>query len=213
MSTDKPRHFDSPHHSSPRTHLLSNGRYSVMLTAAGSGFSKWRNIAVTRWREDSTCDPWGGYIFLRDVHEGRVWSAGYQPAGAEPESYGVDFFEGRAEILRMDSAVSTLLQVLVSGDDDIEVRRVSLTNHARTAREIELTSYAEMVLAPAAGDAAHPAFSKMFVQTDFVAEHGTCWRRAGPGMPASCVFGRRISARWKGRPSALCSSRRTVRAF
>jgi cyclic beta-1,2-glucan synthetase len=173
MSTETPRHFDSPHQSSPRTHLLSNGRYSVMLTAAGSGFSKWRNIAVTRWREDPTCDPWGCYIFLRDVHEGRVWSAGYQPAGVEPESYGVDFFESRAEISRKDSAVATLLQVLVSSDDDIEVRRVSLTNHGRTAHEIELTSYAEIVLAPAAGDAAHPAFSKMFVQTQFVAEHGT----------------------------------------
>ena len=167
------RHLDSPHQSSPRTQLLSNGRYSVMLTAAGSGFSKWRNIAVTRWREDSTRDPWGCYIFLRDVHEGRVWSAGYQPAGVEPESYGVDFFEGRAEILRKDSAVTTMLQVLVASDDDVEVRRVSLTNHARTAREIELTSYAELVLAPAGGDAAHPAFSKMFVQTEFAAEHGT----------------------------------------
>jgi cyclic beta-1,2-glucan synthetase len=173
MSQAKPRHFDSPHQSSPRTHLLSNGRYSVMLTAAGSGFSKWRNIAVTRWREDPTCDPWGSYIFLRDVHEGRVWSAGYQPAGVEPDGYGVDFFEDRAEILRKDSAMSTLLQVLVSREDDIEVRRVSLTNHARTAHEIELTSYAEMVLAPPAGDAAHPAFSKMFVQTYFAPEHGT----------------------------------------
>jgi len=143
-----------------------------MLTAAGSGFSKWRNIAVTRWREDPTCDPWGSYIFLRDVHEGRVWSAGYQPAGVEPESYGVNFHEDRAEILRKDGAISTLLEVLVCSEDDVEVRRVSLTNHARTAREIELTSYAEMVLAPAGGDAAHPAFSKMFVQTDFAAERG-----------------------------------------
>jgi cyclic beta-1,2-glucan synthetase len=167
------RHFDTPHQSSPRTHLLSNGRYSVMLTAAGAGFSKWRQIAVTRWREDPVCDPWGSYIFLRDVHEGRVWSAGYQPSGAAPDHYGSDFFEDRAEILRKDGSISTLLQVLVSSEDDIEVRRVSLTNHARTAHEIELTSYAEVVLAPAAADAAHPAFSKMFVQTYFAAEHGT----------------------------------------
>ena len=144
-----------------------------MLTAAGSGFSKWRHIAVTRWREDPSCDPWGSYIFLRDVHEGRVWSAGYQPSGAAPDGYGVDFHEDRAEILRKDGAISTLLQVLVSSEDDIEVRRVTLTNNARTAHEIELTSYAEMVLAPAAGDAAHPAFSKMFVQTYYAAEHGT----------------------------------------
>ena len=172
MGTDMPRHVDSPHQSLPRTHILSNGSYSVMLTAAGSGFSQWRNIAVTRWREDPTCDPWGCYVFLRDVHEGRVWSAGYQPAGVEPESYGVDFYEDRAEISRKDGAISTLLEVLVGSEDDIEVRRVSLTNHARTAREIELTSYAEIVLAPPAGDAAHPAFSKMFVQTEFAAESG-----------------------------------------
>jgi cyclic beta-1,2-glucan synthetase len=173
MTTHAPRHFDSPHQSSPRTHLLSNGRYSVMLTAAGSGFSKWRDIAVTRWREDATCDPWGCYIFVRDVQEGRVWSAGYQPAGVEPDSYGVDFSEDRVEFLRSDSAISTRMEVLVSGDDDIEVRRVSLTNHGQITREIELTSYAEMVLAPLSNDAAHPAFSKMFIQTHFVAEHGT----------------------------------------
>jgi cyclic beta-1,2-glucan synthetase len=172
MDTAMPRHFDSPHHATPRTHLLSNGDYSVMLTTAGSGFSKWRNIALTRWREDPTCDPWGYYILLRDVREGRVWSAGYQPAGVEPETFSANFHEDRAEFSRKDGAISTLLEILVSGEDDIEVRRVSLTNHGRSAREIELTTYAEVVLAPAAADAAHPAFSKMFVQTEFVAEQG-----------------------------------------
>jgi cyclic beta-1,2-glucan synthetase len=167
-----PRRFESPHHASPRTTLLANGDYAVMLTAAGSGFSKWRNIAVTRWREDRTCDPWGYYIFLRDVHDGHVWSAGYQPCGVEPESFSAAFHEDRAEFTRRDGVISTRLEILVSGEDDAEVRRVSLTNHGRTAREIELTSYAEMVLAPAAADMAHPAFSKMFVQTEFVADGG-----------------------------------------
>jgi cyclic beta-1,2-glucan synthetase len=186
MGMATPRRFDSPHQPSPRTQLLSNGNYSVMLTAAGSGFSKWRNLAVTRWREDPTCDPWGFYIFLRDVRDGHVWSATYQPCGVEPESFSASFHEERAEFTRKDGVVSTLLEILVSGEDDFEVRRLSLTNQGRSAREIELTSYAEMVLAPAAADAAHPAFSKMFVQTEFVAEQGVLLatrRPRDPGEP------------------------------
>ncbi|HSU90405.1 MAG TPA: glucoamylase family protein, partial [Sporolactobacillaceae bacterium] len=94
------RRFHSPHDLIPRTHLLSNGRYTVMITAAGSGFSRWREMAVTRWREDVTCDSWGSYIFLRDVVSGKVWSAGYQPSAVEADSYDVEFSEDRAEIVR-----------------------------------------------------------------------------------------------------------------
>ncbi len=166
------RRFHSPHSSVPRTHLLSNGRYAVMMTAAGSGYSRWRDIAVTRWREDTTSDPWGSYIFLRDTTSGDVWSAGYQPSCVEPDSYEVKFSEGRAEIVRRDGTITTTLEVAVSPEDDAEVRRVSISNLGNDAREIELTSYAEVVLAPAAADAAHPAFSKLFVQTEYVAELG-----------------------------------------
>jgi len=158
---------------SPRTHLLSNGNYSVMLTAAGSGYSRWRDLAVTRWREDPTCDPFGYYVFLRDAADGRVWSAGYQPVGCEPDSYGAAFFEDRAEITRRDGPILTSTEILVSSEDDAEVRRVSVTNEGNRTREIELTTYAEMVLAASAADSAHPAFSKLFVLTDFVAERGT----------------------------------------
>ncbi|HXM31435.1 MAG TPA: glucoamylase family protein, partial [Xanthobacteraceae bacterium] len=161
------RRFHSPHDLIPRTHLLSNGRYTVMITAAGSGFSRWREMAVTRWREDVTCDSWGSYIFLRDVASGKVWSAGYQPSGVEADSYDVEFSEDRAEIVRRDGTLTTTLEVAVSPEDDAEVRRVSISNLGTRAREIELTSYAELVLAPDAADAAHPAFSKMFVQTEF----------------------------------------------
>ena len=76
------RRFHSPHDLIPRTHLLSNGKYTVMITAAGSGFSRWGELAVTRWHEDVTCDSWGSYIFVRDVQSGKVWSAGFQPAGS-----------------------------------------------------------------------------------------------------------------------------------
>ena len=90
----------------PRTQLLSNGRYAVMLTTAGSGYSRWRDLAVTRWREDVTRDAWGTYVFLRDVDSGEIWSAGYQPRGGEPDSYEVTFSEDRAEIVRRDGAIA-----------------------------------------------------------------------------------------------------------
>jgi len=167
-----PRRFDSPHHATPRTHLLSNGSYSVMVTAAGSGYSRWGTAAVTRWREDPTRDPWGSYIFLRDVASGQVWSAGYQPVGVEPDRYEVSFYEDRAEITRQDGRIVTSTEILVSPEDDAEVRRITITNLSNRAREIELTSYAEVVLALPAADSAHPAFSKMFVQTEFVNDGG-----------------------------------------
>jgi hypothetical protein len=163
------RRFHSPHDAVPRTHLLSNGRYAVMITAAGSGYSRWRELAITRWREDATCDAWGAYVFLRDASSGAVWSAGYQPSGVEPDSYEVEFSEDRVEIVRRDGTISTVLDVAVSPEDDAEVRRVSISNLGSRAREIELTSYAEIVLAPPAADAAHPAFSKLFVQTELAA--------------------------------------------
>ena len=188
MPLDPSRRFSSAHHAIPRTHLLSNGNYSVMLTAAGSGYSRWRDIALTRWREDPTCDPYGYYIFLRDVFNGHVWSAGYQPIGRESESYDVAFFGDRAEISRKDGPIRTVMQVLVSSEDDAEVRRLSLTNEGRGVREVELTSYAEVVLSPPAADSGHPAFSKMFVQTEFVAERSALLatrrpRDAGQAQP------------------------------
>ena len=172
LTATAPRLFSSPHYIAPRTHLLSNGNYSVMLTAAGSGYSRWRDIAVTRWREDPTCDPWGSYVFLRDVANGQVWSAGYQPVGREPDSYYVAFFEDRAEITRRDGAIITSTEILVSPEDNAEVRRVSVTNEGTRVREIELTTYSEVVLSTADADSAHPAFSKMFVRTEFLADSG-----------------------------------------
>jgi len=162
------RRFTSPHTTTPRTQLISNGRYAVMLTASGSGYSRWRDIALTRWQEDSTCDQSGSYVFLRDIRSGRVWSAGYQPTGVEADSYEVAFSEGRAEICRQDGSLATTLEVVISSEDDAEVRRVSITNHANHPRDIEVTSYSEIVLATQDADTAHPAFSKLFVATEFV---------------------------------------------
>ncbi len=156
----------------PLTHLLASGEYSVLITAAGSGYSRWRDMALTRWRGDPTCDAQGFFLYLKDVANGRVWSAGYQPIGSEPDRYEVSFTEERARIVRADGPIVTSMEILISPEDDTEVRRVHLTNSGRSTREIELTSYAEVVLADPAADFAHPAFSKMFVQTEFVADDG-----------------------------------------
>jgi len=164
------RRFTSPHDAIPRTHLLSNGRYAVMVTAAGSGYSRWGDVAVTRWREDTTRDSWGSYLFLRDMQTGAVWSAGHQPTGKEADSYEVTYSEDYAEFSRRDGSIVTGLTVVVSAEHDAEIRRVSLTNLGSQHREIELTSYAEIALAPQAADAAHPAFQNLFVQTEFEAD-------------------------------------------
>ena len=161
-----------PSDPTPRTHVLSNGRYAVMVTAAGSGYSRWRDIAVSRWREDVTRDAWGTYLYLRDARNGDVWSAGHQPSCVEADSYEVIYSEDRAEFSRRDGSMTTELTVIVSAEDDAEIRRVSLTNLGSRSREIELTSYAEIVLAPQAADVAHPAFQNLFVQTEFVPRLG-----------------------------------------
>jgi len=149
----------------PVTHLLSNGRYAVMLTAAGSGYSRWGEIAVTRWREDPTRDAEGSFVFLRDVDSGEVWSPATQPLGVPLDDADVVFAEEHATWSRRDGRLRTTMEVIVSGEDDAEVRRVSLVNSGRRARTVEVTSYAELVLTTPATDNAHPAFAKMFVQT------------------------------------------------
>ncbi|HUO11314.1 MAG TPA: glucoamylase family protein, partial [Caulobacteraceae bacterium] len=162
----------SPWSATPDTQLLSNGRYTVMLTAAGSGYSLWRDIAITRWREDATCDNWGGYIFLRDLRNDAVWSAGLQPTAVAADAYGVVFNEDRAEFSRRDGTLSSTLEVLVSSEDDAEVRRLTVSNLGSQPREIEVTSYAELVLAAPAADRSHPAFSKLFVETEHLPAPG-----------------------------------------
>ena len=186
IQPDIQRRYATAHSRLPRTHLLSNGRYSTMLTAAGSGYSRWHDVAVTRWREDVTCDNWGAYIFLRDVRSGETWSAGYQPTSVEPDSYQVTFAEDRAEIARSDGTLSTTLEVALSPEDDAEVRRITISNHGIRARDIEVTSYAEIVLARQADDVAHPAFAKLFVETEFLPELGAILatrRRRSSGEP------------------------------
>jgi cyclic beta-1,2-glucan synthetase len=163
------RVYDTPDNDTPRTQLLSNGNYNVMVTTAGGGYSQCEGNAVTRWREDVTRDNWGLFVYLRDVRSGEVWSAGHQPIRKRAQSYKVAFSEDKADFRRVDGGISTRMEVLVSAEDNAEIRRISLTNHSTRTREIELTSYTEVVLASPEADAAHPAFSNLFIETEFVA--------------------------------------------
>ncbi|MGB5063616.1 MAG: glucoamylase family protein, partial [Candidatus Competibacter sp.] len=162
------RVFDGPHTPHPEVQLLSNGRYQVMVTHAGGGYSRWKDLAVTRWREDTTCDSWGSFCYLRDAASGAFWSTTYQPTLQPPDTFEVIFSEGRAEFRRRDHEFESHTEIAVSPEDDIELRRMRITNRARTRRVIEVTSYAEVVLASSAADALHPAFSNLFVQTEIL---------------------------------------------
>ncbi len=163
----------------PEVQLLSNGRYHVMVSNAGGGYSRWKDLAVTRWREDSTCDNWGSFIYLRDLSSGEFWSTTHQPTLKQAESYEAVFSEGRAEYRRRDHDIETYSEIVVSPEDDIELRRLRLTNRSRSRRTIEITSYAEVVLATPAADQTQPSFGNLFVQTEILAERRAilCTRR------------------------------------
>ena len=184
------RQFTSVDDPTPRTQLLSNGNYSVMVTAAGSGYSRWRDIAITRWREDATRDCWGTYFFLRDELAQTIWSAGYQPSCVEPDSYEAEFYEDHAQFLRRDRSLNTKLEVVVSSEEDAEVRRISITNLGSRTRNIQVTSFAELSLIAQAADVVHPAFSNLFVKTEFVSELGALLatrRKRSPDEPSVWV--------------------------
>jgi cyclic beta-1,2-glucan synthetase len=140
---------------------------------------------VTRWREDGTSDNRGGFCYIREMASGALWSVAYQPTLKRPESYEAIFSEGRAEFRRRDSMGSgngdfeTHTEIVVSPEDDIELRRVRITNRSRQRRQIDVTSYSEVVIAPAAADELHPAFSNLFVQTEILRERRAilCTRR------------------------------------
>ena len=173
------RVFSGPDTPVPEVQLLSNRRYHVMVTNSGGGYSRWKDIAVTRWREDTTSDNWGTFCYIRDMESGEFWSSTYQPTLKQPKLYEVIFSEGRAEFRRRDNDIDMHTEIAVSPEDDIELRRIRITNRSRRHRAIEVTSYAEVVLAPPATDALHPAFSNLFVQTEILHQHRAilCTRR------------------------------------
>ncbi len=174
------RIIDTPDTPFPEVQLLSNGRYHVMVTNSGGGYSRWKEIAVNRWREDTTCDNWGVFCFVQDLDTGNYWSSGFQPSGTPAEKYEVAFSQGRADIRRKDFEIETHTEIVVSSEDDVELRRVHLTNRSRRRRHIEITSYAEIVIDNPAADDSHQAFSKLFIQTEILRDRQAiiCHRRS-----------------------------------
>jgi len=173
------RVIDSADTPLPEVQLLSNGRYHVMVSNAGGGYSRWKDFAVTRWREDGTSDHWGSFAYLRDVASGEFWSTAHQPTCRRADTYEAIFSEARAEFRRRDFDYDTHTEIVVSPEDDIELRRIRITNRSSQRRVIEVTSYAEVVLNTPAADALHPAFSNLFVQTEIIPDRQAilCTRR------------------------------------
>jgi cellobiose phosphorylase len=185
------RVFTDPDTPIPEVHLLSNGRYHVVATQAGGSYSRWRDLAVTRWREDATSDGWGTFIYLRDRDTGRYWSAAHQPTLRKADHYEAIFVQGRAEYRRRDQAIEAHTEISVSPEDDVEIRRVTLTNQSSRTRHIEVTSYAEVVLAPLNTDLAHRTFSNLFVQTEILPDQQAILctrRRRTPGEAVPWMF-------------------------
>lgn len=173
------RVFNDPNSKSPDVNLLSNGDYRVMITGSGAGYSQWKEIAVTRWHGDITRDNEGQFFYIRDLDSNDIWSLGYQPVCKDADTYQVTFQGSKAEFRSRVLGIDASMEVVVSPEDDVELRSISLTNRSTVARKIELTSYAEVVLATSASDAIHPAFSNLFVETEIVRKSSAilCTRR------------------------------------
>ncbi len=150
----------------PQTILLGNGRYSVMVTNSGSGFSRWNQFDITRWRADSAIDQWGTFVLLHEARPGVTWSATLQPICDDRREMSATFTANRAEFRRVFLGIESTLSVVVSHDDDVEVRRLTVLNRTRRRRSLDITSFAELAMAPAAADASHAAFNKLFVETE-----------------------------------------------
>lgn len=173
------RVITTPHTPIPEVQLLSNGKYHVMLTNSGAGYSRWKDLAVTRWREDGTCDNWGSFCYIRDVQSNAYWSNTYQPSLEKAERYEAAFSQGRVDYRTTYNDIETRTEIVVSPEDDIEMRRLNITNRSGIRRTIEITSYAEVVLAHPAADLMQPAFSNLFVQTEILQQQRAiiCTRR------------------------------------
>jgi len=164
-------HFDTPLTPIPMTHLLSNGNYSVMITNTGGGYSKFKDIDITRWRDDPTCERGGTYFYIRDLEKHTVFNPCHQPLCHQPGlAYYANFTNHKAEIIKKEYGIESTMEVVVSPEDNVEIRSIKLSNRALRRRSLDITSYVEIALAPHKADRAHPAFSKMFVQTEAIEE-------------------------------------------
>ena len=161
-----------PDIASPRIHLLSNGTCSVMVTNSGGGYFRWLDLNVTRWRADTTCDVPGAVCYIRDLESGTIWSNTHQPVRSPERRYSWSFTPDKAEFRRRSGPCETFTEIVVSAEDDAEVRRMTLVNISRKSCRLELTTYLELALAPHRADRAHPAFSKLFIETEWLPHCG-----------------------------------------
>jgi len=161
------RRFTEPDFELPRTHILSNGNYSVMVTDKGTGYSRSKTADISRWREDPLIDSYGMFFYVKNVAKDRYWSAAYSPFNVPPERYEVVFTPDKASYHRTDGEIETTVEVVVTSDDNAEIRKISLKNNGVLPCVIEVTSYFEVVLASRNSDLAHPAFSNLFVRTEY----------------------------------------------
>ncbi len=159
--------FPLPQKQMPECHILSNGSYSVLLTDDGTGYSRLNNKAVSRWREESVGSKSGTFLYIKDIESNNLWSAGYNPVLTLPDRYRVLFSQDKVSYIRADEGIDTQTDIVVSPEDDVEVRRVLLTNHGQQPRVLEITSYFEVALTEQSADIAHPAFSNLFIKTEY----------------------------------------------
>ncbi|MBE0501011.1 MAG: glycosyl transferase [Desulfuromonadales bacterium] len=193
---DRGKRFTTPHTSIPKTRLLSNSSYNLMLTNTGGGYSQWNGLELTRWRFDQTTDLWGSYIYLYDEERRKLWSAAYHPVGLEADDYEVEFALDRVTFSRTDFDIQAQTDVLVSPEDDVEIRRLSLLNRSDRPRTLCLTSYFELAMAAHNADRQHPAFNKIFIQTEALSERRTllAYRRSRSDEPAETFMAHRIAS-------------------
>ena len=165
------RRFTAPDPALPKVHILSNGNYSVMVTDKGTGYSRNRDTDISRWRADPVTDRYGMFFYIKNIEKNQIWSAAYAPLNVEPKNYEVIFTSDKAVFKRTDGDIETMTEVIVASGDNAEIRKIKLKNSGKTACTLELTSYFELVAAPHSSDQAHPAYSNLFVSTEFDSQH------------------------------------------
>jgi len=167
----------------PQVHYFSNGSYGLLITNAGGGYSQWQDFALTRWRADATLDDWGTWIYIQDRENGALWSVTCQPIGCSSEAQEIEFYPHKAEFRRRDHGISLHTEITV-GAEDIEVRRVTLHNDSDQSRRLKLVSYGEVVLAAQEVDRRHPAFNKLFIESEYIQDKNALLFRRRPRSSA-----------------------------
>jgi cyclic beta-1,2-glucan synthetase len=167
----------------PEARFLSNGRYQVMVSTGGGGFSRWHDLAVTHWEEDPVLDSQGTYFYIRDLTKGKLWSPSHHPCRAPGEDISMSFNLGKIVFKRNDDGIMTETEICVSPEFDAEIRRIKLTNNSKTSRMLEVTSYIELAVASPSAFRSHPSFSKLFIETEAIVEEDILLAHRRSGDP------------------------------